>query len=169
LRSIELSKRILPTFKQTWRPRKSQDHEFELDPFVSQLARWVDKEITTELPQFKVIDLAERMARICLELQESGVAVRTGTEVKSVWVTAVAIDLRIGGAKVSHNDRFTASSGANAVLSDKFQKAAKEHLKRRLASMLEIEEAFFQLCNMGTMKIATIDPDGHYLWDLTGN
>lgn len=35
--------------------------------------------------------------------------------------------------------------------------------------MLETEEAIFQLCNMGKMKIVTIDPDGHYLWDLAGN
>jgi hypothetical protein len=48
-----------------------------------------------------------------------------------------------------------------------FQKAIKKHLKGRLASMLETEEAFFQLCNMGKIKIATIDPEGHYHWELT--
>jgi hypothetical protein len=32
--------------------------------------------------------------------------------------------------------------------------------------MLETEEAFFSLCNVGEMKIAAIDPDGHYLWNL---
>lgn len=178
LRSIELSKRIVPTLNQTWRKAAEidswevgdpQSREFELDPFVSQLALWVDKEVTTERPAFKAFDLAERMVRICLELQENGVAIRAGTEVISMWTTVVAIDLRIGGAKVSHNVRFAFSRGANAAVLDQFQKAVKEHLKGRLASMLETQEAFFQLCNMGIMKIATIDAEGHYRWDLVGN
>jgi hypothetical protein len=174
LRSVELAKRIVPTLKQ-WRraagikektiidyPRDS--HEFELDPFVSQLALWVDKEVTIERPEFKFVDLAERTARICLELQENGVAIMTSTEVIPVWATTVTIDLRIGGANISHNARFTSSSGANAALLDRFQKAVKEHLKRRLASMLDTEEAFFKLCNMGKIKIAGIDPGGLYRW-----
>jgi hypothetical protein len=167
---------------QTWRrtasaeekagfdhPNESQDYEFEIDPFVSQLAGWVDKEITIERLEFKTVDLAVRMARICLELQENGVAIRTGTETVPVWAAAVAIDLRIGGAKVSHNARFTFSSDANAALLDQFQNAVKGHLKGRLASMLETEEAFFQLCNTGGIKIASIDPDGQYRWELAGN
>jgi hypothetical protein len=167
-RSIELSKRIMSTLKQTWR-KESQNYEFELDPFVSQLALWIDKEVTTERPEFKAVDLAERMARICLDLQKNGVAIRADANGKSVWATAVAIDLRIGGAKVSHNAQFTFSSGANAALLYQFQNAVKGHLKRRLASMLEIEEAFFQLCNMEIMKIGTIDQEGHYRWDLADN
>jgi hypothetical protein len=176
-RAIELSKRIAPTLEQAWQrvaeidghPRDSQNYEFELDPFISQLARWADKEVTTERPEFKAVDLAERIARICLELQENDVAIRTGTEVFPVWATAVAIDRRIGGAKISHNARFSISNGTNPTLVVRFQKAINEHLKGRLASMLETEEAFFQLCNMGKMKIATIDPEGHYLWALVGS
>lgn len=133
LRSIELSRRILPTLKETWRiaaefdnhPRKSQKYEVELDPFVSQLARWVDKEVTTQRPEFKAVDRSERLAQICLELQQNGVAIRTGTEVSSLWATAVAIDRRIGGAKISHNARFTFVRSANVALLDQLQNAAR--------------------------------------------
>jgi hypothetical protein len=174
LRSFELSKRILPTLKETGRiaaeldnhPSKSQKYEVELDPFVSQLARWVDKEVTAQRPEFKAVDRTERLAQICLELQQNGIAIRTGTEDSSLWATAVAIDRRIGGAKISHNARFTFLRSANVALLDQFQSAVKEHLKHRLTLMLETEEAFFSLCNVGGIKIASIDPDGHYLWDL---
>lgn len=174
IRSIKLSKRILPTLNETWRradgldnrPKESPKYEVELDPFVSQLARWVDKEITTARPEFNVVDLGERVARICLELQQNGVAIRIGTEVISMWVTAAAIDRRIGGAKVLDNVRFTYASCASYTLVNLFKKTIKEHLKRRLASMLESQEAAFQLLNMGKLKIASIDSDGQYCWDL---
>jgi hypothetical protein len=174
LRSIELSKRIMPTLKEAWRraaglddhPRASQKFEVELDPFVSQLARWVDKEVTIQRPEFRAVFRTERLAEICLQLQQNGVAIRTGTEVSSLWATAVAIDQRIGGAKISHSARFTFTRSANVALLDQFQNAVKEHLKRRLTAMLEAEEAFFSLCNMGEIKIASTDPDGHYLWDV---
>ena len=53
---------------------KSSEHEFELDPFVSEIARWVDLEVTDRRPEIRAIDLADRIARICLQLHESGVA-----------------------------------------------------------------------------------------------
>lgn len=173
IRSTKLSKRILPTLNETWRragglgtrPKGSQKYEVELDPFVSQLARWVDKEITTARPEFNVIDLGERVVRICLELQRNGIAIRIGTEVVSMWVTAAAIDRRIGGAKVSENVRFKYASCASSTLVDLFKKTIKERLKRRLASMLEMEEAAFRLFNMGKLKIASIDSHGQYCWD----
>jgi len=130
------------------------------------LALCVDKGVTTERPEFKAVDLAERISRICLELPENGVAIRNDADCKSVWATAVAIDLRIGGAKVSHNAQFAVSGGANTPLLYQFQNAVKEHLKRRLASMLETVEALFQLCNTGIMKIGTTDQEGHYHWVL---
>jgi hypothetical protein len=183
MRSIGLSKRIMPTLKQMWRGTaesegtrtdpsgNSQNSEFEMDPFVSQLARWVDKEVIFRQPKFVAIDLAERMARICIELQKNDVATRraaanrTEAKIIPVWATAAAIDLRIGGAQVSHNERFTLARRANGALLDRFQKVVKRHLKRRLASMLERQEAFFELCNRGEI-FATIDPDGHYMWEL---
>lgn len=176
LQSIELSKRIAPTLKEVWPdPLGSasqeigdfQSNEFELDPFVLQLALWIDKEVTTQKPQFKAVDLAERMARICLELQGKGLAVRADSEDISVWVTDAEIDQRIGGARVSQNARFAISGGANAALLEKFKIAVKVHLNLRLDSMLETEEAFFRLCNRGLMKISQIDSEGHYRWDLT--
>jgi hypothetical protein len=176
LRSIELCKYIAPTLNKIWPGAVGsacqevgavQGDKFELDPFVSQLALWIDKEVITERQEFKVVDLAERMARICLELEEKGVTVRTSSEDISFWVTAPKIDKRIGGARVSQNERFTFSDGANAAVLGKFKMAVKVHLKRRLDSMLETEEAFFQLCNRGLMKIAQIDSGGHYLWDST--
>lgn len=76
LRSIKLSKRIIPALMLTWRT-KSEDSEFELDPFISQVALCVDKAITAELPEFKAVNRAARIRRICLELQENGVAIRS--------------------------------------------------------------------------------------------
>jgi hypothetical protein len=147
--------------------RDFHSREFELDPFVSQLSRWIDKEVTTKRTEFAAICLAERLARICIDLQERGIAVRMNTGVASAWITFDAIDLRIGGAKVSNNDKFTITKRSDLALLDQFQKAVNKHLERRLASMLETEEAFFQLYNMGILMIATTDPDGHYRWDLT--
>ena len=174
IRAMKLSQRILPTLNDSWRraggldnrPKDSQKYEVELDPFVSQLARWVDKEITTARPEFNVVDLGERVARICLELQQNGVAIRIGSEVVSIWVTAAAIDRRIGGTKVSENVRFTYASCASSTLVDLFKKTIRKHLKRRLGSMLEMEEAAFSLLNMGKLKIASIDSHGQYCWDL---
>ena len=176
VRSIELSKRIAPALKELWsRLVKStsleagerQSKNFELDPFVSQLALGIDKEVVGERPQFEVLDLAERMARICLELQAKGVVIKEDTRDATLWLTAPKIDQRIGGAKVSRNARFALSSGGNAALLGQFHLAIRVHLKRRLTSILETVEAFFQLHNTGMMTIAAIDSAGHYYWDVT--
>jgi hypothetical protein len=176
-RAIELSKCIAPTLEGVWRrvdeidghQKNSQFYEFELDPFISDLARLIDIEITAQRPEFKVVDLAERIAQICLELLENDVARKVGTGSVPEWATAVAIDLRIGGAKISHNARFAISSKTNTTILVQFQKAIKQHLKRRLASMLETEETLFQLYYMGKIKIATIDSHGHYCWEIADN
>jgi hypothetical protein len=165
--SVNLSERIMPTLMQMWQDRSGKP-EFELDPFISQLALYINREITKKQPEFKVIDLAERVSQICLSLHENGVAIRTDTDGKLGWVTAETVDLRIGGSKISHNKQFSVSSCANITLCFQFRNAVRQHLKRRLASMLETSEAMFQLCNMGMVKISNIDRDGHYLWTLDG-
>lgn len=175
-RSIELSKRIGPILKEVWSGliestgRDSggpRNKEFEVDPFVSQLALVIDKEVAENRPQFETLDLAERMTRICLALQEKGVAIKAGTEDIPLWLTAVKVDRRIGGAKISQNMRFTLSSAGNAALLGQFHFAIRYHLDWRLTSMLKTQEAIFQLCNTGMVKIAEIDSGGHYYWELT--
>lgn len=96
-------------------------------------------------------------------------ALQSGAILTAGWTTAVEIDLRIGGANVSHNAKFAIFDAANVPLLYQFQNAVKEYLKQRLASMLETVEAMFQLCNMGVMKIDTIDQEGHYYWDFAGD
>ena len=117
--------------------------------------------------QFEILDLAERMTRICLVLQEKGVAINAGTEDIPVWLTAVKVDRRIGGAKISQNMRFTRSSAGNAALLGQFHLAIRGHLNWRLTSVLKIQEEIFQLCNTGMIKIAEIDSGGVYHWEIT--
>ena len=162
LRSIKLSqraKRLITNHTHT-----SQNHRFEIDPFVSQLALWINKEVTDEKPEFKAISLAERLHQICVELRERGVAVCSKAEAVPIWIAAPVIDLRVGGVKVSNSVQFNFSRVANVVLLSQFRAAVTIRSACRLESMLEIEEAAFELCNMGKLKVATIDADGHYQW-----
>jgi hypothetical protein len=148
---------------------RTDDQKFELDPFISQLARWIDNEVTTERPECKALNIAERIVRICLELDESDVATKSRHKSIPVWVTARAIDSRIGGAKISHNARFKISGRANSAFLDQFQRAVKRHLKHRLTSMLEMEEALFRLRNIGKIRIVAIDPSSRYIWGVAGS
>ncbi|MCP3441992.1 hypothetical protein [Bradyrhizobium sp. CCGUVB14] len=174
LRSVALSKFIMPMLGEAWqtaagldrRPVGPERFEVEIDPFVSQLARWVDKEVTAQRPELKSIFRTERLAEVCVQLQRNGVAIRTGTEGNSRWATPVTIDNRIGGAKISHDTRFSFVKSAEPAMFAEFQAAVRENLSLRLITMLETEEAFFSLCNEGEIKIAFTDPDGHYHWDL---
>jgi hypothetical protein len=171
--SNKLSKRILSALKETGRiaaeldahHANPQKYKIELDPFISQLARWVDKEVTAQRSEFKAIERTERLAQICIQLQQHGVAARSGTEFYSLWTTAAAIDRRIGGVKVSHNSQFSFVRSVNAMLLYRFDRAVKEHLKHRLTDMRETEESFFSLCNEGAIRIAHMDSDGHYFWE----
>jgi hypothetical protein len=175
-RSIELSKRIAPILKEVWSEliestgRDSggpRNKEFEVDPFVSQLALLIDKGVAENRPQFETLDLAERMTRICLVLQEKGVVIKAGTEDIPVWLTAVKVDRRIGGAKISQNMRITLSNAGNAALLGQFHLAVRGHLDWRLTSVLKFQEEIFQLCNTRMIKIAEIDSGGVYHWEIT--
>ena len=148
--------------------RKSLDHEFELDPFVSEIARWIDQEVIAGEAEFSVIDLADRTARICLELNQKGVAIMTKPENVAVWVTTAEVKERIGDAGIAANSCFTRLTRADALLVvDQFQRTVRKHAKRRLARIPEFTETLFQLCNDGHIKIIGADSYGSYLWAPT--
>jgi hypothetical protein len=79
--------------------------EFELNPFISSIARWLDREVTESCPAFKAIDVGERIARICLELHDHEVATITKVENATVWIPTPTIEGRIGGSSITTNPR----------------------------------------------------------------
>jgi hypothetical protein len=129
-------------------PKDNEDRFFGIDSFVSQLAGWIDKEVTIEQPTFKAFGRGDRISRICIELEKCDVAVSKSTETISAWATSSTISERIGGSKVCDNERFF-SCGTDARLLDQFQSAVIRHMQRRLASMLETQEAMFEMFDLG--------------------
>ena len=114
--------------------KESLDHEFELDPFVSEIARWMDREVIAERPEFNAIDLAERTALICLVMHENGVATMTKPGSIAVWVATAEMEQRTGGSGIAANACFTLLNRAKASLVARFERAVRRHAKRRLAS-----------------------------------
>ena len=103
------------------------------------------KEITTARPEFNVVDLGERVARICLELQQ--MALRSGSVPRSSQCglplpqsigesaepkSRTACDLRT--RRAARAPRWSTYSG----------RPSRSTSRRRLASMLETEEAAFR-------------------------
>ena len=147
--------------------KKSLDHDFELDPFVSEIARWMDREVIAERPEFNAIDLAERTALICLVLHENGVATTTKPGSIAVWVATAEMEQRTGGSGIAANACFTLLNRAKASLVARFVRAVRRHAKRRLASILEFTQALFRLCNDGRIRMIGANANGSYLWAPT--
>jgi hypothetical protein len=147
--------------------RKSSEHQFELDPFVSEIARWIDLEVADRRPEIRAIDLADRIARICLQLHERGVATMIKPGRVAVWVATAEVAERIGGSSIAANSCFTRTRCTEASLGHQFQMMVRKHTKRRLASILEMTETLFQLCNDGRIKIIGANSNGNYLWGPT--
>jgi hypothetical protein len=141
--------------------------EFELNPFVSDVALWIDQEVIEIRPEFKAIDLGNRIARICLELHESGVATAIKPASVGVWIPTAEIEARIGGSSITANSSFSLLKRSSAKVENKFQIIVRQHSERRLASILEYTEILFSLCNEGLLKIIGVNSKGSYMWGPT--
>jgi hypothetical protein len=141
--------------------------EFELNPFISDIARLFDRELLGKHPEFGRIEVAERVFRICSELPALDVAIETRVGNLVIWIPTDEIEERIGGSAVTKNARLKIGEHDQSKFAETFQLVIKEHVQRRIAHALEIEEGFFALCNLGLIRIIRTNADGSYVWAAT--
>jgi hypothetical protein len=141
--------------------------EFEINPFISDVARWLDCEVVEQKTAFKSIEVAERILRICSELHERDVATMTNFSRVAVWVPTTKVEKRLGNSNITTNPRLKVVKRDLSAIADEFQLAIREHAERRLDVILEYTEALFALCNQGRIKVIGTNSNGSYLWAPT--